>query len=482
MKDCSSLHPTPLLLSGSWINGSLVHPAGPTNTIHNPFDRTPIGHVPDLNDELVNEAIAGAHHCLTEWRKSTGHSRAKLLRAIAAAVLSEEELLARTITLEQGKPLNEARAEVAYSAAYLDWFAGEAERIRGEILDGPDSIGSIQIRFEPIGVAALITPWNFPLAMVARKAAAAWAAGCPVVCKPAPETPFSALRFAAIAAAAGLPAGALQIVTGYAPRIGGLLLSSPLVRKLSFTGSIATGKLLIAKAAQWMIRPTLELGGNAPFIVWDDADLARAARDGAAAKFRNSGQTCVSVNRFFVHRSVVEPFVKLFSEEAAKLCPGNGFDSGTTLGPLTQPNRHQILNALVNDALSSGAKCAFGTHTDPTQSIMTPLILTDITDAMRITQEELFGPVCSILVFDHDDEAITRANATPAGLIAYAYTNSHQRLQYASERLEAGMVGLNQTRLSLVYAPFGGIKESGIGREGHSMGMREYQNVKYCSG
>jgi succinate-semialdehyde dehydrogenase/glutarate-semialdehyde dehydrogenase len=482
MKNIYSPHSGPPLLYGSWIEGSLINSAGPKTTIYNPFDRTPIGQVPELNDELVNEAISQAHLCFTEWKKSTGHSRAKLLRAIAAALRLEEDLLAQTITLEQGKPLIEARAEVAYSAAYLDWFAGEAERIRGEILDGPDSTGSIQVRFEPVGVAALITPWNFPLAMITRKAAAAWAAGCSVVCKPAPETPFTALRFAAIATASGLPAGALQIITGDAPRIGDLLLSSPLVRKLSFTGSTAIGKLLMAKAAQRMIRPTLELGGNAPFIVWDDADLEQAARDGAAAKFRNSGQTCISVNRFFVHRSVVEPFVKLLSEQAEKLRPGNGFDPETTLGPLTQPNRHNILNNLVNDALSSGATCSFGTLTDPAQSIMPPIILTDITDTMRITKEEIFGPVCSILVFDEDEEVITRANASPAGLIAYAYTSSAKRLEWASQNLEAGMIGLNQTRLSLVHAPFGGIKESGIGREGHSMGMREYQNVKYCSG
>jgi succinate-semialdehyde dehydrogenase/glutarate-semialdehyde dehydrogenase len=252
------------------------------------------------------------------------------------------------------------------------------------------------------------------------------------------------------------------------------------VRKLSFTGSTATGKLLMAKAAHRVIRPTLELGGNAPFIVWDDADLERAAKEGAAAKFRNSGQTCVSVNRFFVHRSVLEPFVERLIAEAQKRIPGNGFDPRTTLGPLTQPPRHHILDTLISEALSEGGSCNYGTRSDPAGPLMSPLILTNICDTMRLVTEELFGPVCPILVFDDDDEVITRANATPAGLIAYAYSRSQKRLHYASERLEAGMVGLNQTHLSLVHAPFGGIKESGIGREGHAMGMREYQNVKYC--
>lgn len=474
------IHPAPLLLHGAWINGALCTHADTWYEVKNPFDRSVIGSVPRLPPERVIEALDGTNRLCAEWRATTGHTRARLLRATAAAISSEHELFARTITLEQGKPISEARAEVAYSVAYLEWFAGEAERIRGEIIEGPTSSGAIQIRFEPVGTTAVITPWNFPLAMLARKVGAAWAAGCPVVCKPAPETPYTALRFAEAASSAGLPPGAIQVVTGEAPEIGSVLLGSPIIRKLSFTGSTATGKLLMRQAAERVLRVTLELGGNAPFIVWDDADLARAARDGAAAKFRNAGQTCISCNRFFVHRRVVEPFIELLKKEMAKLRQGDGLDDATTLGPLTQPSRPRILHELVDEALAAGAFIAAGERGDPSQPLMSPLIVSGVEDSMRITQEELFGPVCSLLTFDDDDEVYARASATPAGLIAYAYTGSPRRLAEASRRLEAGMIGLNETRLSLVFAPFGGVKESGIGREGHWMGIREYQEVKYC--
>ncbi len=462
--------------SGAWINGKLYSGSpGRTEELLDPFSGTVVGHVPRLSASTVDEAVLGAHVRFQEWRATSGHYRSVLLYRLAELIGQSRDELAHLITSEQGKPLSESKSEIDYGASYIRWFAGEAQRIRGETLDGPLKPSTIRVLPVPIGVVAVITPWNFPHAMLARKVGAAFAAGCTVVVKPAPSTPFSAIAFAKLAQEAGFPEGAIQVVTGDAAMIGERLLNSSYVRKLSFTGSTKTGQLLQEMAARRMIRCTLELGGNAPFIVGADADITLAAHDAAVAKLRNAGQTCISPNRFYVHRTVLNPFVAALVKEVQSVRLGSGFAPGTTLGPLGLNSASGRIRGLLEDATACGASLRFGSVPDPSTCLVSPVVISDVSDDMRIAREEIFGPVFSILAWDTIEDVLARANGAEAGLAGYVFGAS---LGGVAEQLEVGMVGRDTVHLSLPYIPFGGVKLSGYGREGHHLGIKEYQESR----
>ena len=468
-------------VAGSWIDAD----HGAASIITNPATGAALGQVPELGAAETRRAIEAAHAALPGWRALTAAARAVILRRWFNLLLEHQEDLATLMTSEQGKPLAEACGEIAYAASFIEWFAEEGKRVYSEVIPTPWLDRRILTLKEPVGVCAAITPWNFPAAMIARKAGAALAAGCTMVVKPAPQTPFSALALAVLAERAGLPGGVLNVVTGPAQVIGDEILDNPLVRKLSFTGSTRTGKYLMQRCAGTLKRLSLELGGNAPFIVFDDADLDAAVVGALASKYRNSGQTCVCANRFLVQDGIYDAFAaKLTQAVRAQLKVGNGLEPGVMQGPLIDTAALAKVERHVADAVALGANVLTGGRRHALGgTFYEPTVLSEATRDMLVAREETFGPVAPLFRFHTDAEAIDLANATEFGLAAYFYSRDLSRVFRVAEALQYGMVGVNTGLISTEVAPFGGVKASGFGREGSKYGIEEYLNLKYlCVG
>ncbi|HNV07424.1 MAG TPA: NAD-dependent succinate-semialdehyde dehydrogenase [Dokdonella sp.] len=472
---------TQCLVNGRWLDQADAR----TCVVGNPATGAQLGTVPDFGAVETEAAIVAAHAALPAWSARTAKERAQLLRRMHELMLQHQEDLARILTAEQGKPLAEARGEIAYSASFLEWFGEEAKRMYGDIIPGHARDKRIMVLRQPIGVVAMITPWNFPSAMLARKIGPALAAGCTVVCKPALQTPFSALAFGVIAERAGIPAGVINIVTGSSSRaIGAAMTSHAHVRKLSFTGSTEVGKQLMTQCAGGMKRVSLELGGNAPFIVFDDADLDAAVNGAIASKYRNTGQTCVCANRLFVQSGVYEAFARKLADAVAKLRIGDGLATETDQGPLIDANALLKVEEHVADALAKGARVLSGGKRHALGgTFYEPTLLADVDARMLIAREETFGPVAPLFRFDTEAEVIAMANDTEFGLAGYFYTRDLARCWRVAEALECGIVGVNTGIISTEVAPFGGIKQSGNGREGSKYGLDDYTELKYvCIG
>jgi succinate-semialdehyde dehydrogenase / glutarate-semialdehyde dehydrogenase len=467
-------------IDGAWVNAR----SKATISVDNPATGEVVGTVPKLAAAETREAIEAAERALPAWRKRTAKERAAVLRTWFDLMMQHQDDLAKLMTVEQGKPLCESKGEVAYAAAFLEWFGEEAKRVYGDSIPGHQADKRILAIKQPIGVVACITPWNFPLAMITRKAGPAIAAGCTVVLKPASQTPFSALALAELAERAGMPKGVFNVVTGSAGDIGGELTSNPIVKKLSFTGSTEVGKLLMAQCAQTVKKVSLELGGNAPFIVFDDADLDAAVEGAMASKYRNTGQTCVCVNRIYVQDSVYDVFAQKLTAAVSTLNPANGLESGANQGPLIDDKAVLKVEEHIADATGKGAKIvAGGKRHAKGGRFFEPTVLTDVTPSMLVAKEETFGPVAPLFRFKTEDEAIAQANDTEFGLAAYFYGRDVARVFRVAEALESGMVGINTGLISTEVAPFGGVKESGLGREGSKYGIEEYLEIKYlCLG
>jgi len=474
-----------LFREACYVNGEWIQPAsGGTIQVDNPATGEIIGRVPKLGAAETRKAIEAANTAFPAWSKKTARERAGVLRRWFDLVMANQEDLARLMTIEQGKPLTESRGEVAYAAAFLEWFGEEAKRVYGDTIPQHQADKRIVVIKQPIGVVACITPWNFPLAMITRKAGPAIAAGCTVVLKPATQTPFSALALAELAERAGVPKGVLNVITGSAKEIGGELTSSPIVRKLSFTGSTEVGKVLMAQCAGTIKKLSLELGGNAPFIVFDDADLDAAVEGAIASKYRNTGQTCVCTNRVLVQESVYDAFAAKLAIAVGKLKPAPGLEAGSTQGPLIDDVAVEKVESHIRDAQSKGAKILAGGHRHSLGGrFFEPTILTEVTPQMAVAREETFGPVAPLFRFKTEAEAIALANDTEFGLAAYFYGRDIARIWRVAEALEYGIVGINTGLISTEVAPFGGVKESGLGREGSKYGMEEFLEIKYlCFG
>jgi succinate-semialdehyde dehydrogenase/glutarate-semialdehyde dehydrogenase len=477
----ASLLRTQAYINGRWENAD----SGTPFEVLNPATGVLLGTVPNLSGAQVRRCIQAAHQALPGWASRTARERAVLLRRWFDLMLANQDDLATIMTAEQGKPFAEARAEIAYAASYIEWFAEEGKRIYGEIIPGHQPDKRLLVIRQPVGVVAAITPWNFPSAMITRKAAAALAAGCTFVCKPAAQTPYSALALAELASRAGIPEGVLNIVTGSGAReIGTELTSNPLVRKLTFTGSTAVGKMLMSQCAGTMKKLSLELGGNAPFIVFEDADLDAAVGGAIASKYRNTGQTCVCANRLLVQEAIYDEFARRLVAAVAKLRVGNGLEGTTDQGPLIDSKALAKVEEHIADAVGKGATVVHGGKRHALGgTFFEPTVLTDVTPDMLIAREETFGPVAPLFRFETEAEAIRMANDTEFGLAAYFYTRDLGRSWRVSEALEYGMVGLNTGQISTEVAPFGGIKESGVGREGSRHGLLDYTELKYlCVG
>lgn len=475
-----------LLKSLAFINGDWIGADNKsTHVICNPSTGVEIGSVPDMGTAETERAILAADHALPAWRARSAKERAGLLRKWFDLILANQEDLAVILTSEQGKPLDEARSEVAYGASFIEWFAEEGKRVYGEVIPAPSNDKRLMVIKQPVGVTAAITPWNFPIAMITRKAGAALAAGCTMVVKPAEATPFSALALAELARRAGIPPGVLNIVTTARPAVvGEVLTSSTLIRKISFTGSTPVGKRLMAQCAGTVKRISLELGGNAPFIVFDDCDIDAAVRGAIASKYRNAGQTCVCSNRLLVQDGIYDVFVDRLVHAVAAMKVGDGFAPGSQIGPLINPAAVAKVDKLVRDAVEKGAKVKLGggRHANGGNFYM-PTVLTDVLPSMALAQEEIFGPVAPLFRFKTDADAVKLANDTSVGLASYFYSRDIKRIWQVAEQLEYGMVGINEGLISNEVAPFGGIKESGIGREGSHYGIDEYLQLKYlCLG
>ncbi len=470
---------TEAFIDGLWIEGDA------TFEVLNPADGTVIAHVADLGPGETRVAIEAAHRAFPTWAARTAKERGVILRKWSDLMLAHADDLARLMTAEQGKPLAESRGEVAYGAAFIDWFADEAKRAYGHTIPTPMPGKRLASIKQPVGVCAAIAPWNFPIAMITRKVGPALAAGCTVVVKPAAETPLCALAIARLAVEAGVPAGVLNVVTGKdSSAIGKALCDDSRVRKLSFTGSTPVGKILYAQCAGTMKKLSLELGGNAPFIVFDDADLEAAVDGAIASKYRNTGQTCVCANRLLVQAGIHDAFVARLAEKVAAMKVGPGTGEGVTIGPLINDKAIAKVESLVREAVEAGAKVVTGGQRHDLGGLFyQPTVLTEATPDMRLFQEEIFGPVAPIVKFHTEDQAIELANATPFGLAAYFYSRDVGRCWRVAEAIEAGMVGINEGLISTEVAPFGGVKESGLGREGSSEGLDEYFETKYlCFG
>ncbi|MGE0450712.1 MAG: NAD-dependent succinate-semialdehyde dehydrogenase [Vicinamibacterales bacterium] len=467
-------------IGGRWVPAR----SGATLNVDDPATGAVIGTVPDAGSAECRAAIDSAAAAFPLWREHTAKERAALLRRWFDLILAHAEDLAALMTWEQGKPLAESRAEVAYGAAFIEWFGEEAKRAYGDVIPAHARDRRILVLKEPVGVVGCITPWNFPVAMITRKVGPAIAAGCTAVVKPASQTPLCALALAELASRAGLPSGVLNVVTGSARAIGGELTSNPLVRKISFTGSTAVGKVLMAQCADTVKKVSLELGGNAPFIVFDDADLDRAVEGAIASKYRNTGQTCVCANRFLVQATVYDAFADRLADAVDRLVVGSGFDPGVTQGPLIDDAAVAKVEAHVADAVARGARVLRGgRRADLGRRFFAPTVLTEATDAMALAREETFGPVAPLFRFETEADAVRLANATEFGLAAYFYGRDVSRIWRVAEALEYGIVGVNTGLISTEVAPFGGMKESGIGREGSKYGLDEYLEVKYiCLG
>ncbi|MCA8933862.1 MAG: NAD-dependent succinate-semialdehyde dehydrogenase [Rhodospirillaceae bacterium] len=458
---------------------------GATVAVTDPATGQEIARVPRLGRAETRRAIDAAAAAFPAWKAKTAAERARVLRRMFKLMMAAQEDLARIMTAEQGKALTESRGEIAYAASFFEWYAEEAKRARGEVLPGFAPRQRIVIIKQPIGVTAGITPWNFPAAMITRKAAPALAAGCPIVVKPAEQTPLSALALAEIAKRAGLPDGLFSVVTGAAedaPEIGLELTTNPIVRKVGFTGSTEVGKILMAQAAGTVKKVTLELGGNAPFLVFDDADLDAALAGAVACKFRNTGQTCISANRFLVQAGIYDAFAPRLAQAVGGLVVGNGFEEGVTTGPVIDEAGLAKIEAHVEDALSKGARVLVGGARHPLGgTFYQPTVLADVTPDMRICHEETFGPVVALVRFADEADAIRLANDTPFGLAAYFYSRDVDRTWRVADALESGMVGINTGLISSSAIPFGGVKESGIGRYGSHQGLEEYLETKYLN-
>lgn len=464
-------------INNQWIEGV----EGKTFPVTNPANGEVLTTVPDMGREDTQRAITAAAQALPDWAGKTALERAALLRKWYELMMTHLEDLALLMTLEQGKPLNEARGEVRYGASFVEWFAEEGKRVYGDVIPTYSGDRRIIVLKQPIGVVAAITPWNFPNAMITRKVSAALAAGCTVVVKPAEDTPLSALALAELAVRAGFPPGVLNVVTTNRPEIVGKeLTENPVVRKLSFTGSTEVGKLLMAQCANTVKKISLELGGNAPFIVFDDADIEAAVEGALASKYRNAGQTCVCANRLFVQDGVYDEFAEKYADAVKRLKVGVGTEESVSIGPLINEAALSKVERLVEDALSKGARALTGGHRHELgRTFYQPTVLINVTDEMQCAQEEIFGPVAPLFRFKTEEEVIQRANNTSYGLAAYFYGRDVGRIWRVAEALEYGMVGINTGMISTAIAPFGGVKESGIGREGSKYGIEEYLEIKY---
>jgi succinate-semialdehyde dehydrogenase / glutarate-semialdehyde dehydrogenase len=465
-------------VDGAWIEGRDVI------EVDNPATGEVIGTVPKLGRAETERAIDAASRAFPPWRRKTARERAAVMRRWFELMLASQDDLARLMTTEQGKPLAESKGEVVYAASFLEWFGEEAKRAYGDTIPQQQPDKRLVVIKEPIGVVACITPWNFPLAMITRKAGPAIASGCTVVLKPASQTPFSALALAELASRAGVPPGVFNVITGSATEIGAELTSNPTVRKLSFTGSTETGKVLMAQCAGTVKKLSLELGGNAPFIVFDDADLDAAVEGAIASKYRNTGQTCVCANRLLVQDSVYDRFSEKLADAVKKLTPAPGLDAGATQGPLIDDRAVAKVESHVADAVAKGARVLVGGKRHQRGGrFFEPTILTGVTPAMAVAKEETFGPVAPLFRFATEAEAIALANDTEFGLAAYFYGRDIARVWRVAEALEYGIVGINTGIISTEVAPFGGVKESGIGREGSKYGLEEFLEIKYlCMG
>jgi len=467
-------------IDGTWVDAD----SGETFDVLNPANLEKLGVVPKMGADETKRAIEAANAALPEWRAKSAKERAVILKKWFALVMEASDDLAALMTAEQGKPLAEAKGEVVYGAAFIEWFAEEGKRLYGDTIPSPSADRRLIVIKEPVGVVASITPWNFPLAMITRKCAPAMAAGCTVVAKPAEDTPYSALALAELAERAGVPKGVFNVVTGNPIEIGGEITSNPIVRKLSFTGSTAVGKLLMQQCANTVKKVSLELGGNAPFIVFDDADLDAAIAGVMASKYRNAGQTCVCANRIYVQDGIYDAFVEKMVKAVKKLKVGEGFEDGVTQGPLINAAAIEKVERLVQDAVDKGATVATGgMRHELGGTFYTPTVLTDVTSDMACTNEEMFGPVAPLYRFTDEAEVTRQANDTPFGLAAYFYARDIGRVWRVAEALEYGIVGVNEGVVSTELAPFGGVKESGLGREGGAYGIDEFVEVKYiCMG
>jgi len=469
------------LVNGHWVNAD----SGKRFSVSNPADGQELATVPDLGPSDTERAIEAAEAAFTEWSQRSAGSRARLLKRWHALILENAADLALLMTLEQGKPLRESRGEIRYAAQFVEWFAEEARRVYGDVIPPHMTDKRLLALKQPVGVVAAITPWNFPSAMITRKIAPALAAGCTVLVKPSELTPLSALALGRLAEDAGFPAGVINILTTSDPApMSDVIMKSSVVRKISFTGSTAVGKLLLRGAADTVKRVSLELGGNAPFIVFEDADLDEAVAGAMASKYRNAGQTCICANRIYVQASIADEFATRLSEQSAALSVGPGVDDGVEVGPLINQAAVNKIERLISDALDNGATISTGGHCHELGgTFFQPTLLTSVSESMAIAQEEIFGPVASVLSFESEEEVVERANNTNYGLAAYVFTQDMGRMWRLSERLEYGMVGVNTGAMSTPVAPFGGVKESGIGREGSKYGMDEYLETRYvCIG
>ena len=467
-------------VGGSWIAAD----SGKTFAVTNPATGERLGGAPDCGAAETARAIAAADAAFPAWRAKTAKERAKLLHGLATLIERDADDLAALLTSEQGKSLAEAKGEIALCAGYIRWFAEEAQRVYGDVIPSPWPGRRILVTKEPVGVVGAITPWNFPSLMIARKLGAALAAGCTIVVKPASQTPYSGLAWGVLAEMAGIPAGVVNVLTGSASAIGGEMTANPLVRKITFTGSTAVGKLLVAQSAKTLKKVSLELGGNAPFIVFDDADLDRAVEGAMIAKYRNSGQTCVCANRFLVQAGVHDAFVAKLAAASNALKLGDGMDAGVQQGPLIDEKAAAKVEAHISDALGKGAKLAAGGKRHKLGgTFFEPTVLTGVTAAMAVAREETFGPLSAVFKFAGEAEAVAMANDTEFGLASYFHTRDLARAFRVAEALKCGMVGINEGLITTEVAPFGGVGESGYGREGSKYGVEDYLELKYvCVG
>ena len=473
-----------LLREACLIDGTWIEVGDDGIAVDDPATGEIVGRVPKLGAAETEAAIAAAERAMPAWAARTAKDRAQVLRAWFDLIMAHQDVLARILTREQGKPLAEAKGEIAYAASFIEWFAEEAKRIYGEVVPGHMPDKRIVVLKQPIGVVAAITPWNFPAAMITRKLAPALAAGCTTVLKPASQTPFTALALAVLAEEAGVPAGVINVVTGGAAAIGGALTASPVVRKLTFTGSTEIGAKLYEQSAPTIKKLSLELGGNAPFIVFDDADLDAAVAGAIASKYRNAGQTCVCANRLYVQAGIHDRFVEALAKAVNGLVVGNGLDQATTIGPLIDEAAVAKAQQHVDDAVAKGARIVTGGKAHPLGGrYFQPTIIEGVKAGMLVLNEETFGPVAPIIRFEDESDAIAKANATEFGLAAYFYARDMGRAWRVAEALESGIVGINTGLISTEVAPFGGVKVSGLGREGSRHGIDDYLEIKYlCIG
>lgn len=467
-------------IDGLWCNAK----NNETVDVVDPATGILLGTVPNMATQEAIMAVDAAQKALPKWRALTAHQRGALLQNWFRLITENKRKLAELITFEQGKPVAEAEGEIAYAASFIEWFAEQGKRTNGEIIPSPSADKRLMVIKQGIGVCAAITPWNFPAAMITRKAAPALAAGCTMVIKPANETPYTALALAELAAQAGIPAGVINIVTGDAIKIGEVFTSDNRVRKLSFTGSTGVGRLLMRQCSDSVKKVSLELGGNAPFIVFNDADIDKAVEGAIGAKFRNAGQTCVCANRFYIHKDIYQQFSERFVAAVKKLKVGNGFEEGVTIGPLINRKAVEKSQLLLADTLKRGATLLCGGESDKAgENFFQPTVVGNVPTDSHILEEEIFGPVAPLVIFENEDEVVHLANNTIYGLAAYFYSENPQRIWRVAENLEYGMVGINTGLISNEVAPFGGIKQSGLGREGSEHGIEDYMEMKYlCQG